>query len=718
MMRKLPTFLSRLLHIIIKMMLTLEEQPLEEWNNDINEDETDITDYEIAEEALDRLAMELGGKTLVPELFNIIPSLLANTSDWKHRHCGLMAISLIGEGCSKFLVPHLPNVVAMVLPMFQDVHPRVRWAACNCAGQMASDFAPGFQKQFHAQVLPCFVLLMDDVANPRVQSHAAAALINFCENCDAEILDPYLDVLLSKLAALLQGGKIIVQEQAITAIAAIADCASEKFVKYYDNFMPYLKSILINANNKEYRKLRGKAMECISLIGGAVGKEKFFNDAKEVMNIMMQTQAGKLDPDDPQISFMQQAWARICKCLGGDFVQFLPYVIPSLLESASAKTDLKIVDADEDVSGKEGWDFVLVGDKQVGINTTTLEEKSTACHMLFCYASELKGGFFPYVDQVAKLIVPLLKFLYHDGVRQAAVSCAPALLVSAKQAADATYVRNLFNYIYDPLLEGIQQEMDLDILAMMLESFVECLDVVENNALDQSQLTAAKGCIQQLLEEYKERQEEQAEKRNAPDVDDEEEEKLDEETEKDEECLTQLAELIGRIAKYHKTAFLPYFEQLLPAVVELLQPDHKTYERQLALCVLDDVVEFTGKDSLKFFSSFLQHAITYITDEDPGVRQAAVYGIGIFAQVGGEHIAGAIPDVLMRLNAVITSPDARSEKYINATENAISAVGRICEAHPNSVNLSQVLPVWLSYLPVTEDKIWSAHHRSRVSTHC
>lgn len=61
----------------------------------------------------------------------------------------------------------------------------------------------------------------------------------------------------------------------------------------------------------------------------------------------------------------------------------------------------------------------------------------------------------------------------------------------------------------------------------------------------------------------------------------------------------------------------------------------------------------------------------------------------------------------MRLNAVITNPEARNEKNINPTENAISAVGRICEAHPTVVNLAQVLPVWLSYLPVTEDKIES-----------
>jgi len=183
--------------------------------------------------------------------------------------------------------------------------------------------------------------------------------------------------------------------------------------------------------------------------------------------------------------------------------------------------------------------------------------------------------------------------------------------------------------------------------------------------------------------------------------------KLDEEIEKDEECLTQVAELIGRLAKYHKSGFLSYFQELSPAIIELLQPTHKACERQLALCVLDDVVEFTGKDSLPLFPYFLQHAIAYITDEDPGVRQAAVYGVGIFAQVGGDLFAPMIPDILMRLNAVITSPDSRSNTNINPTENAISAVGRICEAHPNSVNLAQVLPVWLSYLPVTEDKIES-----------
>lgn len=47
--------------------------------------------------------------------------------------------------------------------------------------------------------------------------------------------------------------------------------------------MPYLKAILVNANDKANRMLRAKAMECISLVGMAVGKDKFRDDAKQVM---------------------------------------------------------------------------------------------------------------------------------------------------------------------------------------------------------------------------------------------------------------------------------------------------------------------------------------------------------------------------------------------------------------------------------------------------
>lgn len=60
----------------------------------------------------------------------------------------------------------------------------------------------------------------------------------------------------------------------MTSIASVADTAEEKFVPYYDLFMPSLKHIVEIAVQKELRLLRGKTIECISLIGLAVGKEK------------------------------------------------------------------------------------------------------------------------------------------------------------------------------------------------------------------------------------------------------------------------------------------------------------------------------------------------------------------------------------------------------------------------------------------------------------
>ena len=69
---------------------------------------------------------------------------------------------------------------------------------------MATDFAPIFEKKFHARVVPGLLMLMDDTTNPRVQAHAGAALVNFSEDCPKNILVPYLPDIMSKLEAVLK----------------------------------------------------------------------------------------------------------------------------------------------------------------------------------------------------------------------------------------------------------------------------------------------------------------------------------------------------------------------------------------------------------------------------------------------------------------------------------------------------------------------------------
>ena len=56
---------------------------------------------------------------------------------------------------------------------------------------------------------------------------------------------------------------------------------------------------------------------------------------------------------------------------------------------------------------------ITLGDKRIGIKTSVLEEKATACNMLCCYADELKEGFFPWIDQVSQNAY-FLDFSYWD----------------------------------------------------------------------------------------------------------------------------------------------------------------------------------------------------------------------------------------------------------------------------------------------------------------
>jgi hypothetical protein len=70
-----------------------------------------------------------------------------------------------------------------------------------------------------------------------VHSHAAAALINFCEGVERDTLIPYLDSIVERLLRMLnpgaEDGKTVGSyiEQAITTLAMVADTGETNFVK-------------------------------------------------------------------------------------------------------------------------------------------------------------------------------------------------------------------------------------------------------------------------------------------------------------------------------------------------------------------------------------------------------------------------------------------------------------------------------------------------------
>lgn len=715
MMRKLPQFISRLFAILMKMLLDIEDDPA--WHSAETEDEDagESSNYSVGQECLDRLSISLGGNTIVPVASEQLPAYLA-APEWQSHHAALIALAQIAEGCSKVMIKNLEQVVTMVLNSFQDPHPRVRWAAINAIGQLSTDLGPDLQVQYHQRVLPALAAAMDDFQNPRVQAHAASAVLNFSENCTPDILKPYLDGVVTKLLVLLQNGKQMVQEGALTALASVADSSQEHFQKYYDTVMPYLKAILVNANDKSNRMLRAKSMECLSLVGMAVGKEKFRDDAKQVMEVLMSLQGSQMETDDPTTSYMLQAWARLCKCLGQDFLPYMSVVMPPLLQSAQLKPDVTITSADSDneleESDDECMETITLGDKRIGIKTSVLEEKATACNMLCCYADELKEGFFPWIDQVAPTLVPLLKFYFHEEVRKAAVSAMPELLRSAKlavekgqaQGRNESYIKQLSDYIVPALVEALHKEPDTEICANMLDALNECLQI-SGPLLDESQVRSIVDEIKQVITASSSRKRERAERAKAEDFDAEEGELLKEENEQEEEVFDQVGEILGTLIKTFKASFLPFFDELSPYLTPMWGKDKTAEERRIAICIFDDVAEQCREAALKYYDTYLPFLLEACNDENPDVRQAAVYGLGVCAEFGGSAFKPLVGEALSRLNVVIRHPNAQQSDNVMAYDNAVSALGKICQFHRDSIDSAQVLPAWLSCLPIKGDLI-------------
>ena len=705
MVRKIPNFLPEIFALLLDWNTHLEDNP--DWNKGESEDLDDV-DAAIAEESLDRLSICLGGETVSPILFSAIPAFLGSP-DWRFRHAGLMSISVSGEGSMKYLSQHLQDVVGMILPFFQDPHPRVRWAACNTIGQMCSDFQPDIQNLFHEPIIVNIVQVMNDSENPRVQSHAASAIVNFCEDCGEEVLEPYLQPMLEKLHSLLQSPKIV-QEQVVTAIAAIADCVKEKFTPFYDFFAPFLKDILRSALSAEFHVLRSKALECLSIIGVAVGKEKFGADHQEVINVLSRLH---YNPNDPEASSMLLSWARLCKCLGQDFEPYLDMAMPGLMNSAKTEPPLEVIDAEDAESfDEEGWELIPFGEQTVCIKTTALEEKATACNILLCFADELKGKFFRYVEPVACILVPCLTFGFHDGVRSTAASTMPCLLratidylETSGQQMNLEPILSLWNFIHPELLKGLRKEIEVDTHVSMLECLSECIDLIGIRSHDAKSLESTNEVIQKIAKKYLKLKRQRREMgQNEEDFDEFDEERLEEQNEKEDDIVALIAECIGKLFKFFKVNYLPYFAPHATMWIELLDPSNRPRDLQIALCVFDDVAEHIEGEAIPLVRDLFQYYHQYAEHENSDVRQASVFGIGVFAQVCGQAfgpVANALANVLVQ---VASHPAARESTNIYATENAISSVGKICVYQKDAVNYQKFVESFVSLLPVSEDK--------------
>ncbi|KAI0127368.1 armadillo-type protein [Xylariales sp. AK1849] len=713
MCRKDTSYTTDMITQCLSLMTDLgeDDDDAADWlsSEDFDSEESDLN-HVAGEQCMDRLANKLGGEIILAPTFNWLPRMMISTA-WRDRHAALMAISAISEGCRELMIKELSQVLNLVVPALKDAHPRVRWAGCQALGQMSTDFAPTMQKDHYDTILKAIIPVLTS-PEARVQAHAAAALVNFCEEAEKNTLEPYLDDLLSHLFQLLQNEKRYVQEQALSTIATIADAAEAAFSKYYDTLMPLLLNVLRGENAKEYRLLRAKAMECATLIALAVGKERLGNDSMTLVQILATVQNSITDSDDPQSQYLMHCWGRMCRVMGPDFLPFLPNVMPPLVELASAKADIQLLDDDdqvEQIQQEDGWELVPLKGKMIGIRTSTMDDKHMAIELLVVYAQTLEAAFAPYVkDTMEKIAVPGLAFFFHDPVRFISAKLVPQLLSSYKKAygPQSNELRELWLSTVDKLLEVLTAEPAIDALAEMYQCFYESVEVIGKDSLTETHMQKFIDGVMSAIEDYKDRvaqREEDKEGTTAEDAEDEAEDLLLA-IEDDQTLLSDMNKAFHAIFKNHGAIFLRHWERLLSIYEGFLASSDPT-QRQWGLCIMDDVLEYCGPESMQYANYIQKPLVDGCQDPSAAIRQAAAYGIGVAAHRAGaawsQFLGGSIPYLFQ----VTQVPDARGDDAVYATENACAAIAKIL--HFNNANVQDpqnVVAQWINTLPVTNDE--------------
>eukprot|EP00762_Andalucia_godoyi_P001189 ANDGO_02026.mRNA.1 Importin subunit beta-3 len=737
--RKLPRVVGQLLQILFHMLVNIEEHDSTKWQVTDVEDSDLNPEHDFALGVFDQIAMSVGGKQILETVLTYLQQNVSNP-DWRVRAAGLFALAHIAEGCARSLVSHVDTLVKFLLHSFHDTHERVRHAAVHCCAQLSDDLAPNFQKQHHKTLLPALIALLDD-ASPRVCALTCTALVLFVDHLQPKALAPHLHNLLAKMFELLHRPVQYVQAESLSAISAIAEASETSFTQYYDTFIPIVKTILNTATSREYRTLRGKAIEAASLIGLSVGKEQFAKDALEIMQIMFSTQSSKLETDDPQIAYLQTAWVRIAKCLGNDFAPYIPAVVPPLIAQAAKKAEGLQSAVDDDAAAnvdtllrnmRRGEESELIslpvkglGEKRLTLNTAILQEKTAAFNTLVAYASDLPLAFLPYVKELSQVIFEHFMFPFSEEVRISAWQLAPLLIRCLNEGIEVSpplttrqHSQELFKMFAPQLLAAMQVEVEAHSAAVCIACLHECMSFAGEGCADVELITSFLAACADMLKDALENKKKLAasfakkhKKHSHAQVQD------DEDTVRQNEERDSLESVAGEIEDFLAVMMKTNNALAMPGIMAVFWPAFQTalsskepFDVRLGTCFVVDLVEKGALENSEMFPKLAQILLTAVSFNNAEVAQAGVYGIGALA----EHSPASFPSSPLFSQCVNTlttflsqsANKKKSEDWEAVCCNAVSALQKFMKtfggAHPELVS-EQSWGFWMSFLPVGGD---------------
>jgi hypothetical protein len=775
--RKCPGLVQGLIPLAMSLMLEVEEDD-EEWARGKYVEEVPDENSAVGDEAIERVAAGMGGKAVAEPVLSIV-QMYAADSQWQRRRAAVAGLGRLAEGSTKHFKKFYNQAVDFLVKAVQDPSHRVKFEAIQSIGRFASLY-PDTQCALIDTFLPALASLLQSPNEcDRTRGHCASALINMLNPdgaCDEEFLAKYLDPLLGGILTCFQSAPQEVQAPCLVLIGVIAQVIGDGFARFYSSFMPGIKGVIqasatltstALAASPGLQSLRGKAMECAGLVGEAVGAELFFTDAREIMQLFINAMSGQdSDKDTSTFEHILPACARISKALGVHFEPFLPAVMDPLLRGANQATEFSMVDAEEgdevgDVEqDEEGIETAVVNlgggvKKRVTLNTHMLQQKNQAARILYEFAVGMKGHLKGYIVPSLQSLLTLVRDKHSADLRASAalaiakmfdasihaVQCGYPISASPNAPTPAQELEVVMNSVLGQLLEAIKKETAETSRSCAAESFRDVLQACYQSgtqtadgnyagsmvrpSLETAQILI-KEVLQQCGDSLRRRKEVEASAVQGGDRFEAEDRQaeLEEQLEEEDDLLSSLADSIGQLLKTFGPEIMGCFDSFVaPAFAPYLVNTAPQALQTVAVCLVDDAIEFGGDAGHKYIQSLLPTLMGNFASDHTVLQQSSVYGVAKAVLVSPSVIEPYIPMLVPALFGVLVriherEDDDKEEDTQGVTENAIFALGSLC-ANPAYRGALAVLPLsqacpldtaglvglWLKNLPFKADEI-------------
>jgi len=678
-----------------ELMREVKDEDDWEVKMDDEEGDEDETSLSVGLQGVDRLVESLTAEETQQALIQLIREYI-NRDDWKYKFAALEAVRQSIEYIDNEQT--VDEIAKLLLDYTTHDQKRVRYAAWQALSQMATDQQPHFQDRWHEKLMPQLGLSMSDPVL-RVQQIALSFFIAFGEALDNTLMEQYASQMIENLVKLVQNCEHRgVKEEAITSIAVIAGVIEKDFDKYYGPILPILVDLYQKSTQTKHARLRGKAFECISLLGIAVGKEKFKQDAENVVQHMVEI-SKSLSADDILAEYIHEAIIRIARCLKKDFEALLPYVFPRI-EQILTLQNLESGGANDKENEEEFQGLLHLG-KSIKVKTKKFEEMLYVSKELFTYIEELEERFYNYVQPTCQILKPYVDNPDPRGVhyraedtREMAFQCWAQLVSSCVKSDDGgsnqlalmllqNVAEGVFKFFAEYVQDKSEKHEDLDELKLNASGLAASLKAAEGKIFAPNDVNNMFKEPFALLNETIQRMDYAVEEMDEEDEDEEEENE-------EKEASMALADLVGSLMLSSPDSFLKVCGDDVVKVIQSRlekarqlgkvsknkQPGESEIalsraNLQLALNLACDMLEYVKDKSVVAWSGFMPTMIESVHHDDADIRRVAAFGISHAALIENFDNDGYTEQALQKLSMAVSGKTKFAKRHDDSSKEAI-----------------------------------------------